>query len=193
MERALRDVESSFQLQQAPHGLDRWDERDFQQAFASAFGASCEVTREAYYPASAGRPRTHRERCDLVLTPRGTFLPEEGTLPFAPCPAEAASWIELKLAHQFAEGGAANRGYAGEWKQVVSDFHKLASDAGIRHGAAVLIVFTADEPTLQRDLATFEAVFLPAWVVAPHRSVRSVPIWDRIGHQVLSVVVWTKR
>ena len=70
---------------------------------------------EVHYPSSRGKKLSHRARCDLVLTPTDMPLePEvapEQTLFDPPerkyCKSADAVWLEVKVAYQFREGGAA--------------------------------------------------------------------------------------
>ena len=72
--RAVAELEAGLTLEQAPHGLDTWDEAALQQALAAALARDHEVAREVHYPSTAGRKRSHRARCDLVVTPAGAPL-----------------------------------------------------------------------------------------------------------------------
>ncbi|HEY3352145.1 MAG TPA: hypothetical protein VGQ83_02770 [Polyangia bacterium] len=192
----LADVVAALELDlrvaQAPHGLDAWDERRLQHALAAGLRPAYDVALEAHYPSTAGRKLTHRQRCDLVLTPRGRPLRQETTLlPFDLCPPEEALWIELKLAHQRGEGGAAKAGYGTKWRrQLVDDLRKMAAEPCIREAALVLVVFTDTVETVTRDLDTFEALLAEDNVLAGFRHVRNLPIVERIGHRVCTVALW---
>jgi hypothetical protein len=187
----LARLEAELRLEQAPHGLDSFDERAFQRAFAAGLRDEHEVALEVHYPSSSRLGRTCRQRCDLVLTPRGWPLRQDETLPLDLCPPEAGLWLELKIARQLREGGATNGGYGTQWRrQVVADLRKMAAEPSIREAALVVLVFTADATGLGRDLAAFESLLTRDGVGAGFRQVRSLPIADRIGHRLLTVALW---
>jgi hypothetical protein len=188
---AVAEAEAGLRLEQAPHGLDEWDERAFQQALAAALRRDHEVLREAYYPSTAGRKRSHRPRCDLVLTPRGRPLHQGESLPFDLCPAAEALWLELKVAHQLRPEGGRDGRYGEQWRRnLIADLRKMAAEPALHHAFLVLLAFTEDEAILQRDLDTFEALLARHDVLAGFRQVRVVPITERIGHRVCGVALW---
>jgi hypothetical protein len=188
---AVADLEAALRLEQAPHGLDEWDERAVQRALAAALRRSHEVALEVHYPSTAGRKRSHRPRCDLVLSARGWPLRQGESLPLPLCPAEEALWLELKVAHQLRPGGGRDARYGEQWRRhLIADLGKMAAEPLIRDAALVLVAFTEDEPTLRRDLDTFEALLARHAVLAGFRHVRVLPIAERIGHRVCGVAVW---
>jgi hypothetical protein len=65
------------------------------------------------------------------------------------------------------------------------DAEELIHEAGL-----VLVVFNETQAILEKDLDTFESVLARQEVLAGFRHVRSIPIWDRIGHTVCTVAVW---
>src|SRR5438132_4311599 len=67
-------AEADLRLEQAVYGLDARDERQIQQLLADELMTHYDVAREVHYPSSAGNKLTHRQRCDLVLSPKGKPL-----------------------------------------------------------------------------------------------------------------------
>ena len=201
---ALAAAERDLRLEQAVYGLDARDELEIQKLLADRLTARYEVAREIHYPSSKGRKLSHRMRCDLVLAPKGRplqpdVMPEQtlfdlaavGTLAALHCEPGDALWLEVKVAHQFGEGGVRHGGYGAQWRQkIVSDLRKMEAEPVIREAALVLIVFNESRDILDKDLALFEDVLAAKEVLAGFRQVRSVPILDRIGHQLCTAAVW---
>jgi hypothetical protein len=193
---ALATTEAELRLEQAVYGLDARDERELQGLLAGRLAKYYEVSREVHYPSSAGRSKSHRPRCDLVLSPKGRPLRLD-TVPaglFDPpdmCEPGEALWLELKVAYQFREGGAMHGGYGAQWRQaVVDDLRKMEAEQPIREAGLVLIVFNESADILQKDLELFEDVLARKEVLAGFRQVRSVGILDRIGHRLCTAAVW---
>ena len=195
--RCLREAEDELRLEQAVYGLDTRSERDLQSLLAQRLASSYEVAREVHYPSSRGKKLTHRMRCDLVLCPRGQPLRMDSPGPpglFDPprfCDPADALWLEVKVAYQFREGNARHSGYGAQWRTaVVADLRKMEADPLIHDAGLVLIVFNETESVLMKDLELFEDVLARQEVLAGFRQVRSVPIWERIGHRLCTVAVW---
>src|SRR5438045_2587316 len=94
---ALADAEADLRLEQAVYGLDVKDEKAIQSLIAQRLAGHFEVAREVHYPSTAGRKLTHRQRCDLVLSPKGRPLKLDREAPslFDPanlCPPDEALW-----------------------------------------------------------------------------------------------------
>jgi hypothetical protein len=193
---SLQKAEDEIRLEQAVYGLDAKDELALQTLLADSLRVFYEVAREVHYPSTAGRKLSHRPRCDLVLTPKGRPLKLDSapeTLFDAPdlCSPAEALWLEVKIAYQFKEGGARHGGYSAQWRNaVVEDLRKMEADDLIRTAGLVLIVFNESEQILAKDLDLFELVLAQKEVLAGFRQVRSIPIWDRIGHGLCTVAVW---
>ena len=200
---ALRAAEAELRLEQAVYGLDVKDERELQGLLAGRLGAWWEVAREVHYPSSAGKKLSHRARCDIVLTPKGrplepAKLPEQNLFTLASgeaelryCPPGEALWLEVKIAYQFREGGVRHKAYGAQWRQqVVADLQKMEAEPLIHEAGLVLIVFNESGAILNKDLELFEDVLAMKEVLAGFRHVRSVPIVDRIGHQLCTAAVW---
>lgn len=196
LEAAVRDAEAELRLEQAVYGLDARDELEIQKTLAARLTAWYEVAREVHYPSTVGRKLTHRMRCDLVLSPKGSPLRLDVAPPtlFDPsdqCDPAAALWLEVKCAFQFREGGARHGGYGAQWRQaVVADLRKMEADPLIREAGLVLIVFNESREVLDKDLELFEDVLALKEVLAGFRQVRSVPITERIGHRLCTLAVW---
>ncbi|QOV92193.1 hypothetical protein [Humisphaera borealis] len=189
-------AEQELQLEQAVYGLDARDEKSLQAMMAGRLGAYYEVCREVHYPSSVGKRLTHRQRCDLVLTPKGRPLrldSKPATLFDPPDEAGPADglWLELKVAFQFKEGGERHGGYGPQWRQaVVEDLRKMEAEPLIHEAGLLLIVFNESQEVLAKDLELFEDVLARKEVLAGYRHVRSVPITERIGHRLCTVALW---
>src|SRR3954464_3518697 len=121
---AARAAEDELRLEQAVYGLDARDERQLQETLAARLAAHYEVAREVHYPSTRGRKLTHRQRCDLVLSPKGRPLrlaspPPTLLDPQGLCGPEDALWLEVKVAYQFREGGRRHGGYGAQWRGAV--------------------------------------------------------------------------
>ena len=196
IEQALASAEAELRLEQAVYGLDARDERALQALLGERLGSHYQVAREIHYPSSKGNKKSHRQRCDLVLSPLGKPLKLDTELPtlFDPpalCEPGEALWLEVKIAYQFREGGARHGGYGAQWRQaVVDDLRKMEAEAAIRDAGLLLIVFNESPDVLAKDLEHFEDVLVRKEVLAGFRQVRSVPILDRIGHRLCSAALW---
>jgi len=200
---ALQSAEAELRLEQAVYGLDVKEERDLQALLAQRLAHWYHVAREVHYPSSAGKKLSHRARCDLVLTPQGhplepAKLPEQNLFTLASgeadvqyCPPADALWLEVKIAYQFREGGVRHKAYGAQWRQqIISDLQKMEAEPLIHDAGLVLIVFNESAEVLAKDLELFEDVLAMKEVLAGFRHVRSVPILDRIGHQLCTAAIW---
>jgi hypothetical protein len=194
--RAVQEAEDELRLEQAVYGLDARDERALQTMLADRLRRHYEVAREVHYPSTRGKKLSHRTRCDLVLSPRGTPLkldvgPPTLFDPVTLCEPSDALWLEVKIAYQFREGGVRHGGYGAQWRQaVVEDLRKMEADPLVREAGLVLVVFNESQAILEKDLELFEDVLARKEVLAGFRQVRSVPITERIGHHLCTVAVW---
>ena len=192
----ITTAEADLRLEQAVYGLDTRDEKQFQSMLADGLGQWYGIAREVHYPSTAGRKLTHRQRCDLVLTPLGRELKLDSLPPTLFDPPDAclpgeALWIEVKIAYQFREGGARHGGYGPQWRQaVVDDLRKMENEPLIKEAALLLIVFNESMDILEKDLDLFENVLIQKEVLAGFRQVRSVPILERIGHRLCTAALW---
>ena len=189
-------AEADLRLEQAVHGLDARKERDLQDLLAAGLRAHHDVTREAHYPSSVGHKLSHRQRCDLVLSPREQPLDSPANPPTLfdrrpRCPPEEALWLEMKVACQLREGGLPHARYGAQWRNgVVEDLRKMHIEPRIHEAALLLVVFNDLPETLARHLDLFEQILVQKEVLAGFRQVRSVPIADRRGHRLCSVAIW---
>jgi hypothetical protein len=192
----LDQAEADLRLEQAVHGLDTRDEKALQTILADGLRQYYEVAREVHYPSSVGRKLTHRQRCDLVLSPKCRPLRLDiapPTLFDPPNQAEAkdALWLEVKIACQFREGGLRHGGYGAQWRQaVVDDLRKMEAEPLIHEAGLLLIVFNESPDILEKDLELFETVLAQKEVLAGFRQVRSTKILDRIGHRLCTAAIW---
>ena len=193
---ACAQAEEELRLEQAVYGLDARDEMALQGFLSERLKESYEVAREVHYPSTFGRKSTHRPRCDLVLTPKCRPLHLDTRLPtlFDPpdlCPPGQAMWLEVKVAFQFREGGQRHDGYGPQWRSaIVADLRKMEGDPLIAHAALLLMVFNESAEILGKDLELFGEILTREEVVAGARQVRSIPILDRIGHNVCTAALW---
>jgi hypothetical protein len=196
VEAIIAKGEADLRLEQAVYGLDVKPEVELQDFIAAGLREHYEVAREAHYPSSVGAKLSHRKRCDLVLTPKGRPLKRDSapvTLfdpPNQAGPAEAL-WLEMKVAYQYREGGIRHGGYGQQWRNaVVEDLRKMEAEELIREAGLCLIVFNESREILDKDLELFETILAKKEVLAGFRRVRSVEIWDRIGHRICTVALW---
>lgn len=198
LQAVVKQAEDDLRLEQAVYGLDTRDERQIQELLADGLRrhGKFEVAREVHYPSSVGRKRTHRQRCDLVLTPAGRplkldFQPDTLFDPPNLAKPQEGLWLEVKVAYQFREGGIRHGGYGSQWRDaVVEDLRKIEADPLIREAGLALVVFNESQLILDKDLQLFEDVLMRKEVLAGFRHVRTVPIIERIGHTLCSVAVW---
>ena len=192
----LSQAEGDLRLEQAVYGLDARDELALHRLLAEGLALHYGVAREVHYPSSAGRKLSHRQRCDIVLSPLGRPLKLDSTLPTLfdladQCDAADALWLEVKVAYQYREGAVRHGGYGAQWRSaIVEDLRKMEADDRIHHAGLVLIVFNESADILDKDLQLFEDVLAQKEVLAGFRQVRSVPILERMGHRLCTAAVW---
>src|SRR5258706_10418853 len=192
----IRASEGDLRLEQAVYGLDARDEKQLQSLLADGLLPFYEVAREVHYPSSLGKKLTHRQRCDLVLTPKGRCLKLDREPPSLfdaadLCAPQDGLWLEVKIAYQFREGGLRHGGYGGQWRDaVVDDLRKMEADPLIHEAGLCLVVFNQSREILEKDVELFENILAQKEVLAGFRKVRSIEILDRIGHQVCTVALW---
>src|SRR5277367_4666307 len=100
MRQLLEAAENELRLEQAVYGLDVRDERALQSLLAERLKSHYEIAREVHYPSTVGKKLTHRQRCDMVVTPLGRPLRLDSAPPtlFDPtnaAPPEEALWLEV--------------------------------------------------------------------------------------------------
>jgi len=146
---ALRAEARRLDAEQSSRGLDALDELRIHPILHAAFaGAGYGVHPEQRYPVDRSRSRrSSGDRCDIVLTPDPDASLADPVSPTplfegGATPTEAALWIEVKVAGQFAVIDAEarpNRGYAQRLLTGgVADVRRLAKAEGIRHAAMLL-------------------------------------------------------
>jgi len=193
---AITTAEAQLRLEQAVYGLDAMDELALQSLLAQSLLLFYEVAREIPYPSSVGKKRSNRQRCDLVLCPKGCPLLRDWASPSLFDPPRQSSpqhalWLEIKVAYQFREGGVRHGGYGNQWRNaVVDDLRKMEAESLIRQAGLLLLVFNESEIVLAKDLDLFETVLMQKEVLAGFRHIRTIPILDRIGHTVCTVALW---
>jgi hypothetical protein len=192
----IRKRESDLRLEQSVYGLDVKSEVEIQRLLGEGLTTHYEVAREVHYPSTRGKKLTHRQRCDLVLTPRGRPLkldwsPETLFDPPNLAQPDEGLWLEVKVAYQFREGGIRHGGYGQQWRNaIVEDLRKMEVEPHIKHAGLCLVVFNESRDILNKDLEYFELVLVQKEVLAGFRQVRSVEIIERIGHRVCTVALW---
>lgn len=196
LEKVIGHAESELRLEQAVYGLDAKSELDIQDLLANGLKAFYEVAREVHYPSTAGKKLSHRQRCDLVLTPKGRPLKLDSvpaTLFDPPDQAEPHEglWLEVKVAYQFREGNIRHGGYGSQWRDgVVEDLRKMEAEPLIHEAGLCLVVFTESREILEKDIELFESVLTRKEVLAGFRKVKTVEITERIGHRICTVALW---
>lgn len=196
LEQTVHRREQELRLEQAVYGIDKLSEIELHALLADGLAGHYCVAREVHYPSTAGRKLTHRNRCDLVLTPPGRPLRLDHKPPDLFSPTDAADptealWLEVKVAWQFREGGARHAGYGAQWRDaVVADLRKMEDDALIQEAALLLVVFNENEEVLHKDLDLFETVLARQEVLAGFRQSRSIGILDRMGHRLCTAALW---
>jgi hypothetical protein len=192
---ALGQAEAALRLEQAVYGLDAKREVELQALLAEGLSSRYGVAREVHYPSDLAKKRPGRRRCDLVLTPRGRLLLRADAVdlftPADACPPGDAIWLEVKVAHQFAEGGRRHGGYGQQWRTAtVNDLKKIETEPRVRTAGLLLLVFTDAEATVAQDLELFEDVLARKEVLAGFRQVRGIDITERNGHTRCTAALW---
>jgi hypothetical protein len=192
----IQAAENELRLEQAVYGLDVRDERALQALLAERLRAHYDVATEVHYPSTVGKKLTHRQRCDMVLTPKGRALKLDSAPPSLFDPADLAApeegmWLEVKVAYQFREGGARHSGYGRQWRNaLIEDLRKMEGEPRILEAGLVLIVFNESAAILEKDLELFETILARKEILAGFRQVRSIEIVERIGHRLCTVALW---
>lgn len=197
---ALRARAAALDEEHAALGVDALEELSVHPLLCDALArAGFGVLREQRYPAGAERRRrSEGDRCDIVLTERpgallrdpllaDTLFGADGVEP------EEAFWLEVKVVGQFAvtDGFArANPGYTGGLLQgLMGDVRKLAAEPRIAHGAALLALYTVDEPTAENDLSQWTRLALEKGLPISSPLTERFGITDRIGNGVATVAL----
>lgn len=187
-------------LEQSPYGVDALEEVALHPLLAAGIEASGRRTlREQRLPTGRGKARrSEGVRCDLVVLPEGedalsdpllsgTLFGERGAAP------EEAVWLEVKAVHQFAlvNGvAAANPRYTALWlREATGDVRKLSAESDLFRRGLLLVVFAADEETVEHDLHAWAHRCLDEGLAIGRLVRRVFPITERIGNTVGAVVV----
>jgi hypothetical protein len=196
IEQTLRDEEANLRLEQAVYGLDSCDESALQTKLAAGLARHYDVAREVHYPSTVGAKRSHRQRCDLVLSPKGFALRADDSpltlfdSPHFTLPTDAL-WLEVKVAFQFREGGQRHPGYGAQWRTaIIEDLRKMEADPLIHEAGLLLVVFNESREILDKDLDLFESLLARQETLAGFRKVRSIDILERIGHRLCTISLW---
>ncbi|MDC0722294.1 hypothetical protein [Nannocystis bainbridge] len=193
----LGAASAEVELEQAVRGLDARSELELHPVLREGLrGAGYGVTAEVRFPRDRIlRRRSEGVRCDMVVTPGGRPLvdPAAQVGLFAPTDAVElvdAAWLEVKVVAQHNERGP-NRAYASALQRPVwKDIDKLAADPHIRHGAAVLVLFTGDAEVAVHDLGVWSSAASLRGLRLMPREQRSVAIGDRLGNRLCTVAVF---
>lgn len=165
---------------------------------------------------AGARPRhRERDRCDLVLTPaagmsladpvatlrerdkwQGSLFEQQAST-LAPannvCMPCDAFWLEVKVVGQYAfvHGvPVANASYGSQLTAAFAgDLSKLAADAEVRSGGALLVLFTQDEATARHDLPIAMHRVLDKGFSLRNPVIESFPITDRIGNACCTLAI----
>lgn len=213
---ALRDAERELADEHAVYGLDALDEVRLHPILERGIRASgLGVWREHPYPGdiAARHTRNARDRCDLVLTPdpaappldpvaelkhmdaaTGTLFEPVADTIAAPGPTTEPGdclWVEVKAVAQFAyQAGVPgpNAGYASALVTgPAGDAVKIAAEPMINHGVALVVLFTADEPTARHDLTQMSHGCLDRGAPVGVPITESFAIVERAGNEVCTV------
>lgn len=196
----LKDRAQAEDREQSVYGFDAGDELDLHPVVqASLREQGLGVWPEQRYPADRLRPkRTEGKRCDIVLTQDGLPLRDpliKGTL-FDTLPAadaEQAYWLEIKTVAQFTTEGPAKRYAAELLSPAPEDVKKLWADSHIAHAGLLLILFTADQITADRDLTTWHQRCIERGYPVAMPYIRGFSMTDRIGNAWCAAALFTVR
>ncbi len=164
--------------EQAVHDVDALLELGLQDLLAEAFlSRGFLVERERRYPIHARRKRKSEGlRCDFVLS-----LPGAGE--------DEVVWLEVKRASQHVEL-LESAGLGGHLHRVATaDIAKLASDAGVRRGALLLLLHAKEEAAGEAAVRAFAHRCLDEGLPIELPYVRQVPLMDRMGNAVTTVAL----
>ena len=126
----LTQAEADLRLEQAVYGLDAQDEVTLHALLGEGLRRFYDVAREVHYPSTVGRKLTHRQRCDLVLSPKGRPLRLDSTPPTLfdsadQCEPADALWLEVKVAAQWREDYDSFLDYARRHCAIVERFGRF--------------------------------------------------------------------
>ena len=207
---------NQLDTEQAVRGSDALSELEFHPIIEQSLkDTGLGVHRETHYPGEgdAYTSQTHRQRCDLVLTPNPDLrlldpatelrqlalaqntlfagLPQAQPDPSTTCPPEDAWWIEIKSCaqHAYRDGvPSPNPRYAHELVTgLQTDLCKLSEDPHIWHGFVLVILFTESEEIARHDLNQAARICLNQDLPIRSPLIGSHSITDRAGNGCCSV------
>jgi len=147
---ALARAAQELDFENAARGIDCLHEAQLQQHISDALKSqNVAAVKEARYPAAHVIERLNQgNRCDLLL-----FRDLEHSQLLSQLDADKAGyWLEIKRVAQFLESGP-NWHYERTLLETLSqDVFKLAKDATIFYAGLLVILFTSNASTGNRDL-----------------------------------------
>ena len=193
----LRHAAGEDDVGQAVYSIDALDELGLHPVVRDGLRqAGLGVWAEQRYPGHWHKARRSEGlRCDLVLTPDGLPLadPAAADTLFAGEAAvspEAAYWLEVKTVSQFTPDGPFRRYSAELLSPVTQDVKKLYTDPVLQHAGLLLVLFTRDRDTAERDLLAWHTRCLDRGYPAGPPATRGFAINDRIGNGWCAVAVF---
>jgi hypothetical protein len=200
----------------AVRGLDAMNELQLHALIGDTLATDANgVHREIHYPSDgdAYTKQTHRNRCDLVITPNEdqslldpvaelhqlaiaqdtlfAHVPIQDADPESTCKPEDAFWIEIKVCaqHAYRDGVPSPNGkYAHELLNgLQTDICKLSADPHIWHAASLIILFTESEEIARRDLSTAASLCIDMDLPVRSPLIETCSITDRGGNACLAL------
>lgn len=213
--RALRTEATRLDTEQAVYGLDSYPELALHPLLATGLeSGGFRVVREHPYPGEVQRRSKlpERERCDLVVLPAGSRhlldpvreLKQKdkaaGTLfeSLSPGPEDAADprdayWIEVKAVGQstYSQGvPGPNRTYSSELiSALTTDLRKLGSEAYVRFGGILLVLFTLDREVADHDLTVALHRAIDRGLSLRSPIIERFEVNDRIGNTLCTLAL----
>jgi hypothetical protein len=202
--------------EQSVQGLDSLGEIQLHLVLAAGFAqAGYAVVREAPYPGEPQKrpPARERERCDLVILPRGVVSlvdpvealkkaeREQGTLfehveheqAAQGATPEEAYWLEVKTIGQFTPRQGVpvpNTSWSSELGGALRvDLRKLGRDPRLSRGALLLVLFTQGRDVAEHDLGVALNRALDRGVEFREPRTAAFPIPDRIGNDCCTLAL----
>ena len=213
---ALIEHSGLLDQEQAVRGIDALSELQLHAIIGDALqGDGFGVFREAHYPSDgeAYTKQTHRNRCDLVLTPNPHMIlidpahqlkelaiaretlfagfAEVDPDPETTCPPDNAWWIEIKSCaqHAYRDGvPSPNPRYGHELVTgLQTDLCKLSADEQIWHGGSMIILFTESEEIARNDLLQATQICIEQGFPARTPLIKTGSITDRAGNGCVAI------
>ncbi len=195
--RGLLDAAGEHDAAQAVYSIDAVDELGLHPYLhASLREGGYGVWPEQRYPGHWHKAkRSEGLRCDFVITPGGRPLedPAAADTLFASAGVvapEAAYWLEVKTVSQFTPDGPFRRYSTELLSPVTQDVKKLYSDPVIQHAGLLLVLFTRDRDTAERDLVAWHTRCIDRGYPAGPPATRGFALNDRIGNAWCTAAVF---